>query len=304
MAEQLISIADPVAQALDAGKPVVALESTIITHGMPYPANVDTAMEVEALVREHHVVPATIAVLNGELKIGLSKTEIDQLAQQRNVMKLSSADLPYAISAERTGSTTVAATMQAAKLAGIEVFATGGIGGVHRGAEHSFDISADLTELSRTAVTVVCAGAKAVLDLPRTLEVLETLGVPVLAFGQDSLPAFWSRNSGLDAPLRLDTSDDIANFIKARKQLSAAGGVLVTNPVELQHEIPRAEMTKHIEQALTEVTQNNITGKDVTPWLLQRLLELTDGKSLITNQHLIKNNAKLACEIAKSLSNS
>jgi pseudouridine-5'-phosphate glycosidase len=304
MAEQLISIADPVAQALDAGKPVVALESTIITHGMPYPANVDTAMEVEALVREHHVVPATIAVLNGELKIGLSKTEIDQLAQQRNVMKLSSADLPYAISAERTGSTTVAATMQAAKLAGIEVFATGGIGGVHRGAEHSFDISADLTELSRTAVTVVCAGAKAVLDLPRTLEVLETLGVPVLAFGQDSLPAFWSRDSGLDAPLRLDTSDDIANFIKARKQLSATGGVLVTNPVELQHEIPRAEMTKHIEQALTEVTQNNITGKDVTPWLLQRLLELTDGKSLITNQHLIKNNAKLACEIAKSLSNS
>ncbi len=304
MKEQSVSISDPVVQALNTGKPVIALESTIITHGMPYPSNLDTAFDVEALVKAQGVVPATIAVIDGALNIGLSAEEIDRLAQHSDVMKLSSADLPYAVATNRTGSTTVAATMHAAKLSGIEVFATGGIGGVHRGAEHSFDISADLTELSRTAVTVVCAGAKAILDLPRSLEVLETLGVPVLAYGQDNLPAFWSCDSGLKAPLRLDSPDEIAHFIKARKQLCAAGGVLVTNPVEPEHEIPNAEMAQHIEQALSEAGNQQITGKDVTPWLLQRIMELTNGKSLTTNQHLIKNNAKLACEVAKSLSNS
>ena len=302
MKTKAISLSKNVASALQAGKPVVALESTIITHGMPYPANRDTALEVESLIEAKGVVPATIAVIDGQLIVGLSHDEIDSLAQQQDVMKLSSADLPFAISTKRSGSTTVAATMIAANLAGIAVFATGGIGGVHRGAEHSFDISADLTELSRTNVTVVCAGAKAILDLPRTLEVLETLGVPVIAYGQDSLPAFWSCDSGLKAPLRLDTADEIVRFIRARHLLSSAGGVLITNPVEQKHEIPQATMAHHIEQALTEAMHQDVTGKEVTPWLLQRIMELTDGKSLLTNQHLIKNNANLACDIALSLS--
>ncbi len=301
MNTQLISVSKPVTEALKAGMPVVALESTIITHGMPYPANRDTALEVESLIESKGVVPATIAVIEGKLMVGLSHKEIDSLAQQQDVMKLSSADLPFAISTKRNGSTTVAATMIGASRAGIDVFATGGIGGVHRGAEHSFDISADLNELGRTNVTVVCAGAKAILDLPLTLEVLETQGVPVVAYGQDSLPAFWSRDSGIKAPLRLNTADDIAHFIEARENLDMPGGLLITNPVEAEHEIPSNEMSAYIEQALAEAHAQKIQGKVVTPWLLQRIMELTNGKSLACNQALIKNNARLACEISSAL---
>lgn len=297
-----VSLSKNVAAALQAGKPVVALESTIITHGMPYPANRDTALEVESLIEENGVVPATIAVIDGRLIVGLSHDEIDSLAQQSDVMKLSSADLPYAVSTKRSGSTTVAATMIGASLAGIDVFATGGIGGVHRGAELSFDISADLTELSRTNVTVICAGAKAILDLPLTLEVLETLGVPVIAYGQDSLPAFWSRDSGLKAPLRLDEAVDVARLIETRKQLKMPGGLLVANPVPVKYEIPSTTMNQYIEQALIEAQNTEVKGKKVTPWVLQRIMELTDGKSLTCNQHLMKNNAQVACDIAKAIS--
>ncbi len=291
-------ISESVQDAIHTGKPVVALESTIITHGMPYPANRDTAEEVEALIKSKGVTPATIAVIDGQLTIGLSPTEINELAQKNDVMKLSRADLAFAISAHKTGSTTVAATMLAANRAGIQVFATGGIGGVHRGAEQSFDISADLTELGQTNVTVVCAGAKAILDLPLTLEVLETQGVPVIAFGQDALPAFWSRDSGLDAPLRLDSAEDIVRFIQTRDRLNLSGGVLIANPVGAQHEIPKTEMAQYIDQALLEAQRQKITGKAVTPWLLQRIVEITDGRSLATNQQLIKNNALLASDIA------
>jgi len=300
-ANSLINVSKKVDDALKAGKPVVALESTIITHGMPYPANKETALSVEALIEAKGVVPASIAVLDGKLTVGLSHDEIDSLAQQRDVMKLSSADLPFAVSSKRSGSTTVAATMIGAKLAGIDVFATGGIGGVHRGAEQSFDISADLTELGRTDVTVVCAGAKAILDLPLTLEVLETLGVPVVAYGQDALPAFWSCDSGIPAPLRLDTPTEVARFIQTRKQLAMPGGMLITNPVGAEHEIPSSVMTAHIEQALAEAAAQHIKGKKVTPWLLQRIMELTDGDSLKCNQHLIKNNARVASDIAIAL---
>jgi len=301
MNKSIINVSAKVDNALKAGKPVVALESTIITHGMPYPANRDTALSVESLIESKEVVPASIAVLDGKLTVGLSHDEIDSLAQQQDVMKLSSADLPFAIATKRAGSTTVAATMIGAKLAGIDVFATGGIGGVHRGAEHSFDISADLTELGRTNVTVVCAGAKAILDLPLTLEVLETLGVPVVAYGQDALPAFWSCDSGFPAPLRLDTPAEVAQFITTRQHLDMPGGLLIANPVGAEFEIPHNKMKAHIEQALAEAAEQNVKGKKVTPWLLQRIMEMTNGESLTCNQHLIKNNASVACDIATAL---
>ncbi len=291
-------LSDDVAAALAAKRPVVALESTIVTHGMPWPDNVETARRVEAAVREVGAVPATIAVIDGVIRVGLDDATLTALAQTTDVMKLSRADLAYAVARGVTGSTTVAATMIAAHLAGISVFATGGIGGVHRGAELSFDISADLQELARTPVTVVCAGAKAILDIPKTLEVLETLGVPVMAFGQDALPAFWSRDSGLTAPLRADTPEEIVTFLDTRKTLSMGGGVLVTHPVAAEHEIPLSEMNRHIETALAEAHTAGVTGKDVTPWLLSRIVELTDGRSLACNQALIVGNAGLAGQIA------
>lgn len=290
---------DPeVADALAAGRPVVALESTIVTHGMPWPQNLDTAQAVESAVRAAGATPASIAVINGVLHIGLSEDKLRALAQASDVLKLSRADLAYAISQGRTGSTTVAATMIAAERAGIEVFATGGIGGVHRGAEHSFDVSADLEELGRTAVTVVCAGAKAILDIPKTLEVLETLGVPVIAFGQEALPAFWSRDSGLRAPLTMHSVNDIVHFLETRRALDIDGGVLIANPAPIDDEIPREEITHYIETALTEAEATGVSGKQVTPWLLSRMLELTGGRSLLCNQALIINNARLAADIA------
>ena len=296
-----IDIAPEVSGALKTGAPVVALESTIITHGMPYPANVETARAVEAEIQAAGAIPATIAVMDGKVRVGLGASELEELAQLEHVLKLSRADLAFALATKRAGSTTVAATMIAASLAGIEVFATGGIGGVHRGAETSFDISADLAELGRTNVITVAAGAKAILDLEKTLEVLETEGVPVIGYRADAFPAFWSRNSGLPCPLRLDEAAVIARLWRTRRALQQDGGVLIANPVPEADEIPAAEMEAHIARALTDADAAGVKGKDVTPFLLSRILELTDGASLTTNIALVKNNARLAAEIAVAL---
>ncbi len=290
-----------VAEARARGQALVALESTIITHGMPWPQNLETARRVEREVRRHGAVPATVAVLEGRLHVGLEDEQLEQLAQARDVAKLSRADLAVCIARGGTGATTVAATMIGARLAGIEVFATGGIGGVHRGAEQSFDISADLRELALSPVTVVAAGAKAILDLPKTLEVLETLGVPVIACGQDALPAFWSRDSGLAAPLRLDSAAEIAAAHRMRARLGLAGGQLVANPIPPEAEIPAAELAPLIEQAIAEAGTRAISDKSVTPFLLQRIFELTGGRSLDANIALVLNNARLAAAIAVQL---
>ena len=290
-----------VAQAKAEGKPLVALESTIITHGMPYPQNVETARQVEDDIRAAGAVPATIAVIEGRLHIGLTGDELDALAQAKDVLKLSRADFAVALATGRTGATTVAATMIAAHAAGIHVFATGGIGGVHKGAELSFDISADLQELALTPVTVVAAGPKAILDIPKTLEVLETNGVPVIAYGQDEIPAFWSRSSGLTAPLRLDSAAAIAAAQLARTELGLTGGQLIANPIPVADEIPAAEMAKAIEQATAEADAQGVSGKAVTPFLLDRIFHITEGRSLVANIALVRNNARLAAEIAKEI---
>lgn len=292
-----------VQEALQRNLPIVALESTIITHGMPFPQNMETARLVEQDVRNSGAVPATIAVLNGQLHIGLSDSQLESLAKARNVLKLSRADLAVCMATGRTGATTVAATMIAAKAAGIEVFATGGIGGVHRGAEMSFDISADLQELSQTEVIVVAAGAKAILDLPKTWEVLETLGVPVIAYGQDTLPAFWSSTSEYKAPIQLDTPEEIAHSARMRRSLGVQGGHLICNPIPQDAEIPEQEITPIIERALKDADSQNIVGKEVTPFLLARIFELTEGRSLTANIALVRNNARLAAAIARSLIN-
>lgn len=299
--KDLLAFSPEVQQARQAGQPLVALESTIITHGMPYPQNVETARRVEAAIRAAGAVPATIAVFGGRIRIGLTEAELETLGQARGVMKLSRADLAVCLATGRTGATTVAATMIAAKLAGIDVFATGGIGGVHRGAELSFDISADLRELSETPVSVVSAGAKAILDLPKTLEVLETLGVPVIAVGQDEFPAFWSRSSGLPAPLRLDTAKEIAAAHLRRGQLGLPGGQLVANPIPAADEIPRATIMPIVEQALAEAAAKGIAAKAVTPFLLARIFELTQGRSLPANIALVLNNARLGAAIAAEI---
>ncbi|WP_374643908.1 pseudouridine-5'-phosphate glycosidase [Tabrizicola sp.] len=290
-----------VAKARARGAPIVALESTIITHGMPFPQNVETARRVEAEIRAHGATPATIAIMDRQIHVGLTEPQLDALGQARDVAKLSRADLAACLATGGTGATTVAATMICAQLAGIEVFATGGIGGVHRGAEASFDISADLRELAETPVTVVAAGAKAILDLPKTLEYLETLGVPVIAFGQDEFPAFWSRASGLKAPLRMDDAAGIAAAHRMRARLGLPGGQLVANPIPEAAEIPRAEIMPHIETALAEAEAQGIAAKAVTPFLLQRIFELTRGRSLTANIALVLNNARLGAAIAREL---
>lgn len=296
----LLIIAPEVQAALDAGKPIVALESTIITHGMPYPQNLEVARQVEEEVRAAGATPATIAIMGGRILIGLEDATLEALAQtpQAEVMKLSRADLAVALATGRTGATTVAATMICADLAGIRVFATGGIGGVHRGVEDTMDISADLQELGRTPVTVVAAGAKAILDLPRTLEFLETQGVPVIAVGQDDLPAFWSRESGLAAPLRLDDPADIAAASRTRRELGLPGGQLVVNPIPVADEITRDVMIPIVDQALADARAQGIAAKSVTPFLLDRIFQLTDGRSLAANIALVLNNARLAARIA------
>jgi pseudouridine-5'-phosphate glycosidase len=296
-----ISYSAEVAEARANDAPIVALESTIITHGMPYPQNVETARLVEQDVRDNNAVPATIAVMNGVLHIGLSDEELTTLGQSENVAKLSRADMAACIATDGTGATTVAATMIGAALAGISVFATGGIGGVHKGAEETFDISADLNELAQTAVTVVAAGAKAILDLNKTYEVLETLGVPVITLGQDVLPALWSRTSGLASPLRMDSTADIAKSHVMRGKMGLSGGQLVCNPIPIDAEIPADVLAPVIAQALSEADAQGINAKAVTPFLLGRIFELTEGRSLIANIALVRNNARIAAQIAVEL---
>ncbi|NIZ12217.1 pseudouridine-5'-phosphate glycosidase [Phaeobacter sp. HF9A] len=283
------------------GLPIVALESTIITHGMPYPQNVEVAAQVEDDIRAAGAVPATMAVIKGVLHVGLEADTLQSLGQAEGVAKLSRADFAASLATGGTGATTVAATMIAARLAGISVFATGGIGGVHKGAEQSFDISADLMELAQTPVTVVAAGAKAILDVPKTLEVLETQGVPVIAYGQDSFPAFWSATSDLAAPLRMDSAAQIARAHVLRAAMGLPGGQLVANPIPAEEQIPAEDLAPIIAQAQSEADAQGVAGKEVTPFLLQRIFELTEGRSLVANIALVRNNARLAAEIAKEL---
>jgi pseudouridine-5'-phosphate glycosidase len=296
-----LRIAPEIRQALAAGAPVVALETTIVSHGMPYPENVETALALERKIRGHGATPATIAVLDGLIRVGLSEGELDALAQDEDVLKLSRNDLACALVMRRRGSTTVAATMICAQMAGIRVLATGGIGGVHRGAAQSFDISADLEELAQTAVAVVCAGAKALLDLPKTLEYLETQGVPVVGYRTNEFPAFWSRSSGLAAPLRMDSAAEIAALLRAKWELGLRGGAVIANPVCEEDEIPAAEMAGFIDRAVAEAARRAIGGKAVTPFILSHIAELTGGRSLAANIALVKSNARLAAEVAVEL---
>ena len=293
-----LDIHPDVENALKNNLPIVALESTIISHGMPYPKNIETALMVEETVRSNNAVPATIAIIKGRLKIGLTKEEIEFLATNDEIKKISRRDLAIAISQKLSGSTTVASTMIIANLAKIAVFATGGIGGVHRGAETSLDISADLDELSRTSVCVVCAGVKSILDIGLTLEYLETKGVPVIGYKTSEMPAFYSTKSGFNVDYRIDAAADIADILKTKWDLSINGGILVTNPIPVAAELESSVMNDAINQAIIEADNEKITGKKITPYLLSKVNEITKGKSLDANIKLIKNNADLAAKIA------
>ncbi len=293
-----LSIHEEVAEALYSKKPVVALESTIIAHGMPYPQNVETALQVEKVIRENGAIPATIACINGKIQVGLSPSQLEELATSKNVLKLSRRDLPIAISQNRIGATTVAATMIGAEMAGIRVFATGGIGGVHRGVEMTGDISADLQELGMTSVAVVSAGAKAILDIPRTLEYLETMGVPVLGFQSDFFGAFYSRSSSIPVEMRMDTPQEIADFLNAKWNLGLKGGVLISNPIPEEFEIPSSVIEPVILEAVALANALDINGKRLTPFLLGKIKDVTSGRSLETNIQLVLNNAKVAAQIA------
>ncbi|KZM39757.1 pseudouridine-5'-phosphate glycosidase [Marinomonas sp. SBI22] len=300
--KQYLDISPEVTEALANNKPVVALESTIISHGMPWPQNAETAKKVEQIIRDNGAVPATIAILDGRLKAGLSHEEIDTLGQAGlSVIKCSRRDLPFVVATKQHGATTVAATMIVAAMAGIKVFATGGIGGVHRGAETSFDISADLQELAKTNVAVVCAGAKSILDLGLTREYLETQGVPVLGFNTDKLPAFYTRESDHTVDYNLSSATQIADFLKAKWDMKLEGGVVVTNPIPHEFAMDKAAIDQAVEQALAESVEQNIGGKESTPFLLARVAELTGGNSLASNIELVFNNAKLASKIAADL---
>ena len=293
-----LEISPEVQHALAEGMPVVALESTIIAHGMPYPQNVQTALEVEAVVRQTGAIPATIAILNGKCCVGLSKEQIEHLGQAKDVWKVSLVDMPYVISQRLDGATTVAATMRLAAMAGIRVFVTGGIGGVHRGAETTMDISADLTEMGRTSVAVVSAGVKSILDIGLTLEYLETQGIPVVTFGQAAFPSFYSRQSGFVSPLRLDSPREIADLLRTKWRLGLDGAVLIANPIPEQYEVPAPEMEWYITKALHAATEQHIKGKAVTPFLLKYIAEHSQGESLEANIALIKHNARLGGELA------
>ncbi len=301
--KNILHISDEVRSALEAGKPVVALESTIISHGMPYPQNVETALKVEEIIRQQGAVPATTAIIGGVLKCGLTTEEIEYLGKKGlECTKCSRRDFPMAIAKKLDGATTVAGTMIIAHLAGIKIFATGGIGGVHRGAEKNMDISADLEELSQTPVMVVCAGAKAILDLPLTREYLETKGVPVLGYGVDEMPAFFTRESGLKADYRVDDPKEAALAFKAQRDMGFNTGMLMTNPIPEEYAMDVALINKTIEDALREADEKGIKGKDITPFLLDRIQQMTEGKSLKSNIELVFNNAKVAGQIAKQLS--
>ncbi len=297
----IVRLGAEVADALRAGGPVVALESTIISHGMPYPANIETARSVEAVVRERGAVPATIAVIDGELCAGLDEVSLDRLGRDKNVVKASSRDLAPVMVRKGSAGTTVSATMRIAELAGILIFATGGVGGVHRGAETSFDISADLTELGRTGVAVVCAGVKSILDIPKTLEFLETQRVPVIAVGTDEFPAFFSRTSGQRVDQRLDTAEELARAILVHRHLRSGTGLLIANPLPEADALDPAAIDGTIADALEEAGRRGIMGKDVTPFLLARIHELSAGRSLASNIALVRNNARLAAETAVAL---
>ncbi len=299
--EMELILSDEVRTALVLGQPVVALESTIISHGMPYPGNLEVAHEVEHTVREHGAVPATIAILNGQIHVGLTASELELFAQAEGVMKCSRRDLPYAMALKLNGATTVAATMIIAHLAGIRIFATGGIGGVHRGAETTFDISADLTEFAKTPVAVVSAGAKAILDIPKTLEYLETQGVAVIGFGTEEMPSFYSRSSGQKLSLWADTPETIAAYLNAQRALGLTNGTVIANPIPEEHEIPAKEIEGFIIQAVAEADKQNIRGKELTPFLLKRLNIITEGRSQQANRALVLNNAALAARIAAAL---
>ena len=296
-----LAVAPDVADALAANRPVVALESTIIAHGMPYPRNLETAQAVEAIIREEGAVPATIAVLDGRIRVGLDAAALESLASAPDVAKLSRRDMAVMLAEGGHGATTVAATMLCAHLAGIRLFVTGGIGGVHRGAETSFDVSADLEELAHTPVAVVCAGAKSILDLPKTLEYLETRGVPVIGMGTSTFPAFYCRSSGLALDHRCDTPEQAAAIIAAQVELPGAGGLVIANPIPEADALDRSEVDAAIEQAIGEATEQGIGGKDVTPFLLARLAEITGGRSLDANIALVKHNARLGARIAVAL---
>ncbi len=298
----MLAVTGEVRDALAAGRPVVALESTIISHGMPYPKNVQTAREVEQLIRDGGAVPATIAVLHGIPRIGLDDAELDLLGSDQHVRKVSIRDLPHVVARGEHGATTVASTMRLAALAGIRVFVTGGLGGVHRGGESSMDVSADLTELSRTDVAVVSAGVKSLLDIGRTLEVLETLGVPVVTIGSDDFPSFYSRSSGFRSPLRLDDAVEVAANMRAKWGLGLVGGIVVANPIPVADEIPESEISVLIGRAIDEAQQRGITGAAITPYLLGRIVELSGGESLRANIALVKNNAVLGAQIAVAYS--
>ena len=301
MLKNYLDINPEVAKALEEGKPVVALESTIISHGMPYPKNVETALKVEEIIRENGAIPATIAILNGRLKVGLTRDEIEALGSGKNVIKTSRRDIPFIIANKADGATTVASTMIIAALAGVKVFATGGIGGVHRGAQQTFDISADLQELAHTNVAVICAGAKSILDIGLTLEYLETQGVPVVGFGTDELPAFYTRKSGFGVDYRIDSADKLAVALKAKWDLGLNGGLVVANPIPKQYEMDYDAITNAIENALKELDEKGIKGKESTPFLLGKVKEITGGASLESNIQLVYNNAKVGAQLAVEL---
>ena len=298
---QFLLFSPEVAAARTAGKPIVALESTIISHGMPYPQNMTMAHEVEQVIRDAGAVPATIAIIDGKICIGLTVEQLELLATSPDAMKVSRRDLPFVLSTRRLGATTVAATMICAQLAGIHVFVTGGIGGVHRGAETSFDISADLQELAQTNVAVVCAGVKSILDIGLTLEYLETHGVPVVSVGQSGFPAFFTRDSGYQADFQFDTALEQASFIQTKWQLGLKGGVVIANPVPEMFAMDKSEIDGHTEQALFEAQNGGIKGKAVTPFLLARIKELTGGRSLATNIALVKHNALIGAQLAVAM---
>lgn len=302
MLNKYLEINPEVLEAIKAGKPVVALESTIISHGMPYPKNVEMALEVEKIIRDNGAIPATIAILNGKIKVGLTKEEVEYLGKAEGVVKTSRRDIPFIIANKLDGATTVASTMIISELAGIDVFATGGIGGVHRGAQESFDISADLQELAHTNVAVVCAGAKSILDIGLTLEYLETQGVPVVGFGTDELPAFYTRKSGFGVDYRIDSVEVLASALKSKWDLGLNGGVVVTNPIPAEYEMDYVTITKAIEEAVKEAEEKGIKGKESTPFLLSKVKEITGGSSLESNIQLVYNNAKLGAELAVELS--
>jgi pseudouridylate synthase len=301
MFEKYLDINPEVVAALKSGKAVVALESTIISHGMPYPKNVETALNVEKIVRENGAIPATIAILKGRLKVGLSSEEIEYLGKAKDVIKCSRRDIPFIIAKGLDGATTVASTMILASMAGIKIFATGGVGGVHRGAQETFDISADLLELAQTDVAVICAGAKSILDIGLTLEYLETNGVPVVGYQTDELPAFYTRKSGFGVDYRIDSPEEMAKALKAKWDLHLKGGLIIANPIPESYAMDLDTITKAIEEALRQAQKDGIKGKESTPYLLAKVKELTGGDSLDSNIQLVYNNAKVGAQVAVAL---